>query len=448
MKRVPPSVRLKEEINGLLQGAEPNAAPAEPPMVGFVGRLARYMLQVAIEAEATAFLGREHYRRGARQRVGWRNGYESKHVQSEAGLLELAVPQLRGTEEPFQPQVPERLQTRTADLESLVRGMYVRGLSTQDVSALYATTFGGSRLSKSTVSRVTQQLNQDFETWRRRDLSELPVVYVFLDGQYHAARQGTDEKEGVLSAYALLDDGRPVLLHLDLGPRESYDAWLSFLQDLVGRGLRAPLLVVMDGAAGLVKAVKRVWPHAYRQRCRPQDAKHPVQTAATDAGEDERAGAAGVPRAELRGGDQAGMRPHRQVQGPLSGRDGMLRTRPRRVRHLSALSGSASSPNSDDESARAPERRRAAPNEGDSPIPDGTLVPDAALCQPHGGVDTVARNSHDGSDASPARATPSGGNAGTEGSGCLKRGGGYQYLQAFTGELGLDRGRSDVGHGA
>jgi putative transposase len=267
MKRVPPSVRLKEEIDGLLQGTAPTPRPEEPPMVGFVGRLARYMLQVAIEAEATAFLGREHYRRGARQRFGWRNGYEPKQVQSEAGLLELAVPQLRGTDEPFQPKVTGHLQTRTADLESLVRGMYVRGLSTQDVSALYADTFGGSRLSKSTVSRVTQQLNQDFETWRRRDLSDLAVVYVFLDGQYHAARQGTDEKEGVLSAYALLEDGRPVLLHLDLGPRESYDAWLSFLQDLVGRGLRAPLLVVMDGAAGLVKAVKRVWPHAYRQRC-------------------------------------------------------------------------------------------------------------------------------------------------------------------------------------
>jgi putative transposase len=71
----------------------------------------------------------------------------------------------------------------------------------------------------------------------------------------------------VLSAYALLEDGRPVLLHLDLGPRESYGAWLSFLQDLVARGLRDPLLVVMDGAPGLVKAVKRVWPRVYRQRC-------------------------------------------------------------------------------------------------------------------------------------------------------------------------------------
>ena len=100
---------------------------------------------------------------------------------------------------------------------------------------------------------MTQQLNQEFETWRRRDLSDLPVVYLFLDSQYHAARQGTDEKEGVLSAYALLEAGRPVLLHFDIGPRESDDAWLSFLQDLVGRGLRAPLLVVMDGAAGLMR---------------------------------------------------------------------------------------------------------------------------------------------------------------------------------------------------
>lgn len=267
MKRVPPSIQMKEEVEGLLRGQGQADAPSEGPMEGFVRATARYMLQVAIEAEATAFLGRGHYRRGERLRVGWRNGYEAKQVQSEAGLLELAVPQLRGTDEPFRPNMVERLGSRTPDLEALVRGMYIRGLSTQDVGALYGETFGETRLSKSTVSRITQRLNQDFDTWRRRDLSELAVVYLFLDGQYHAARQGTDEKEGVLSAYALLEDGRPVLLHLDVGLRESYDAWLSFLQDLVARGLRDPLLVVMDGAPGLVKAVKRVWPRAYRQRC-------------------------------------------------------------------------------------------------------------------------------------------------------------------------------------
>jgi len=267
MKRVPPSIRMKEEVEALLQGRGADQELADGPMDGFVRGTARYLLQVAIEAEATAFLGRGHYRRGDRARVGWRNGYEPKAVQTEAGLLKFAVPQLRDTQEPFRPQLPERLATRTPDLEALVRGMYVRGLSTQDIGALYGETFGETRLSKSTVSRITQQLTQEFETWRRRDLSELAVLYLFLDGQYHAARQGTNEKEGVLTAYALLEDGTPVLLHLDVGPRESYDAWLSFLQDMVARGLRVPLLVILDGAPGLVKAVKRVWPHAYRQRC-------------------------------------------------------------------------------------------------------------------------------------------------------------------------------------
>ena len=225
MKRIPPSVRMKEEVDRLLRGeVVQEGAPAETPMRGFVRSLAQYILQVAIEEEATAFLGREHYRRGGRLRIGWRNGYEPKRVQSEAGLMQLAVPQLRATEERFRPELVERLGSRSVDLEGLVRGMYVRGLSTQDIEDLYGESFGESRLSKSTVSRITQQLNGDFEAWRKRDLSDLNVVYLFLDGQYHAARQGTDEKEGVLSAYAILEDGRPVLLHLDLGPRESYDA--------------------------------------------------------------------------------------------------------------------------------------------------------------------------------------------------------------------------------
>ena len=178
MKRVPPSVRMKEDVEALLQGRGAEPELVEPPMDGFVRGTARYLLQVAIEAEATAFLGRGHYRRGDRIHVGWRNGYEPKAVQTEAGLLKFAVPQLRGTDAAFRPQLPERLATRTPDLEALVRGMYVRGLSTQDIGALYGETFGETRLSKSTVSRITQQLARDFDTWRRRDLSELAVVYL------------------------------------------------------------------------------------------------------------------------------------------------------------------------------------------------------------------------------------------------------------------------------
>ena len=75
MKRVPPSVRLKEEIEGFLGSATSRPATEEPPMVGFVGRLARYMLQVAIEGRgygvsgARALSPRRSPARGLAQRL-------------------------------------------------------------------------------------------------------------------------------------------------------------------------------------------------------------------------------------------------------------------------------------------------------------------------------------------------------------------------------------------
>jgi len=151
---------MKEAVEKVLCGGNVEDTAAEAPMQGFVRALARYILQVSIEEEATTFLGRGRYRRGERARPGWRNGYEAKRLQTEAGLPELAVPQLRATPEPFRPALVERLGARTPDLEALVRGMYVRGLSTQDVSDLYGEAFGASRLSKSTVSRISQQLTR------------------------------------------------------------------------------------------------------------------------------------------------------------------------------------------------------------------------------------------------------------------------------------------------
>jgi hypothetical protein len=86
------------------------------------------------------------------------------------------------------------------------------------------------------------------------------VVYLFLDACYLPVRQGTREKEGILCAYAILEDGRKVLLHLALGDRESYDAWLGFLHEMVARGLREPVLTISDGQPGLVKALGEVVP--------------------------------------------------------------------------------------------------------------------------------------------------------------------------------------------
>jgi len=93
------------------------------------------------------------------------------------------------------------------------------------------------------VSRIAYQLQADFDRWGKRDLYKLQVIYLFLDAIYLALRQGTDEKEGVMCAYGILENGKKVLLHLALGSRENYEAWLSFLHDMKARGLKEPGLL-------------------------------------------------------------------------------------------------------------------------------------------------------------------------------------------------------------
>lgn len=263
MGRVPPSHGMKQLLSQWLNGAE----GADHPLDALIRLGSQYCLQVGIEQEVTEFLGRAHYQRRSDASVGYRNGYEPKALKTPVGRLGLAMPQTRQAAQPFRSRLINRLGTDGAALHRLVTGMYVRGLSHRDVEGLFQDTFGEQVVSKSGVSQITAHLGESFRQWRERDLSHLKVVYLFLDAIYLAARAGTDEKEGVLAAYGLLEDGKKVLLHLALGSRESYDAWLSFLHELTARGLAEPLLVIIDGNPGVKKALREVFPHALRQRC-------------------------------------------------------------------------------------------------------------------------------------------------------------------------------------
>ena len=263
MGRVPPSVGMKQLLSQWMTGAE----GVDHPLDALVRLGSQYCLQVGIEQEVTEFLGRAHYQRRPAGLPGYRNGYEPKTLKTPVGLLGLAMPQTRQTAQPFRSRLVARLGTDGAALHRLVTGMYVRGLSIRDVEGLFQDTFGQRVLSKSGVSQITAQLGESFRQWRERDLSQLKVVYLFLDAIYLAMRSGTEEKEGVLAAYGILEDGTKVLLHLAVGHRESYDAWLSFLHELTARGLQEPLLVIVDGNPGLKKALREVFPHALRQRC-------------------------------------------------------------------------------------------------------------------------------------------------------------------------------------
>ena len=82
--------------------------------------------------------------------------------------------------------------------------------------------------------------------------------------RYH---QGAEKKEPILVATGYRIDGTRVLLHIGVGNGESYANWKGFLQEMVARGLREPLLIVTDGNPGVLKAIEEVFPQSLKQRC-------------------------------------------------------------------------------------------------------------------------------------------------------------------------------------
>jgi putative transposase len=264
--RVSPTERIRAEIDELFASDGDLGDILEE-----VARLgARLLLQTALEAEVGEFLGRNRYERRQQAkaaRAGSRNGYCPTTVKTTAGEVTLSRPKLRGTTEAFASRLLGAGVTRTNALESLVIAGFVRGLSVRDVEAALAEALGpDATISKSTVSRVCEAIKEEFDAFKRRDLSGVELDYLFVDGSHFKMHPGAPP-EPVLVAWGFDTAGKPQLLGLECGNAESTDAWAGFLRGLLARGLRPPLLVVSDGGAGLIGAVELVLPDSLRQRC-------------------------------------------------------------------------------------------------------------------------------------------------------------------------------------
>lgn len=263
MRKVAPSARFRAELDEALAGVAGDEDPIET-----VGRLgARLILQQALEDEVTEFLGRARYER-AGESVSHRNGYEPRTIKTTSGPIELERPRIRNAAAlGFESRVLGKGVARTHALESLVISGFLRGLSTRDVEAALAEVFEKPVASKSTVSRICEDTRERYRQWCHRRLDEHDLVYLFLDAIYLKLRPDDTPAEGVLVCWGVTLQGSKVLLGLQLGSRESYENWLSFGRDMIARGLRAPALVIADGAPGIWRAVRELWPHALEQRC-------------------------------------------------------------------------------------------------------------------------------------------------------------------------------------
>ena len=181
--------------------------------------------------------------------------------------MTVARPKLRGTTGAFASKLFGTTVTKSNALESLVIAGFVRGLSVRDVENTLADALGAeAALSKSTVSRVCQAIGGQFEAWPTRRLDEVVLDYLFLDASMFKMHPGA-RAEPVLAAWGIDTGGKPVFVALAAGGSESTDAWGDFLDELRGRGLRPPLLVISDGAAGLINAIESSLPRSLRQRC-------------------------------------------------------------------------------------------------------------------------------------------------------------------------------------
>ena len=260
MKKVAPSERMEQEISEALK-------VSADPLGDAARRGAQLILQRVLEAEVEAFLGRGRYERakdGALQ--GHRNGYEPKTVHMAEGSIALAVPQVRDTVEPFESVWLAAIGQRSQRLRQLIPMLYVKGMSQRDVEAALVDALGVEQTGRTVITGVCKQLRPVFRGWQQRDLADVTLVYLFLDGIYLKLRPEDKKAIAVLCAYGIVADGRKVLLHLEIGDKESTACWEAFLEDMTRRGLKTPLMTVLDGNAGCRRAVKSKLPDSLVQR--------------------------------------------------------------------------------------------------------------------------------------------------------------------------------------
>jgi transposase-like protein len=181
------------------------------------------------------------------------------------GSIELKVPRVRDGS--YFPSLLDPRKRAERALAAVVQEAYVQGVSTRRVDEVVKS-LGMTGISKSQVSRLCQELDEEVARFRSRRL-EGPYPYLWLDATYLKVRKdGRVTNMAVVIAIAVNREGEREVLGLDVGPSEDGSFWLAFLRGLVTRGLSGVQLVVSDCHEGLKGAIAAVLHGASWQRCR------------------------------------------------------------------------------------------------------------------------------------------------------------------------------------
>ena len=227
-------------------------------------------LQWMLEDEVRDLFGRDRYERrhGVDATEGYRNGYgKPRRLSMSSGTITVRRPRVRGLEERFESRILPVFKRRTKELGDMLPDLYLHGLSEGDFDLALRGLLGeGAPLSASSIARLKQKWQGEFDEWKNLPLGDKQVVYLWVDGVY--VKAGLEKrKAAMLVVVAGLRDGTKEVIAIEAGHRESTESWSAVLRDLKKRGMNSPKLVIGDGHLGIWSALANVFPDTQEQRC-------------------------------------------------------------------------------------------------------------------------------------------------------------------------------------
>src|SRR5690349_19810717 len=263
IESVPARIDQQQLAQELVEAARAEGVELVGPG-GLLSGLTKTVLETALEAEMSEHLGYDRHDLAGRDGGNSRNGTRTKTVLTEIGPVEIEVP--RDRDASFNPVIVRKRQRRLDGIDEIVLSLTARGLTTGEIAAHFEEVYG-AKVSRDTISRITDKVVEEMTEWANRPLDAVYPV-IFIDAIHLKVRDGQVTNRPFYVVIGVTLDGRRDILGIWAGTGgEGAKYWLAVLTEIKNRGTADVCIAVCDGLAGLGEAITTVWPRTVVQTC-------------------------------------------------------------------------------------------------------------------------------------------------------------------------------------
>jgi putative transposase len=255
--------RISDEvIDELLAGASTEEEIVGPG--GLLAQLTKRLVERAMDAELTDYLGYEPHVEPPGGAGDTRNGGTPKTLLTDHGPVRISTP--RDRKGSFEPRIVRKGQRRFQGFDDKILALYSRGLSVRDIRAHLQEIYGVD-VGRDLISRVTDAVMEDVRAWQQRPLDDVYPV-IFLDALVLKIREGGSvQRRACYLALGLTVDGDRDVLGMWFQETEGSKFWMQVLTELKQRGVRDILICCVDGLTGFPEAIEAIFPRTTVQTC-------------------------------------------------------------------------------------------------------------------------------------------------------------------------------------